>query len=244
NGVTTRDPIEVTGVNNRIQLAELERAYQHRQARSLMERGTTLLDPARLDIRGELTCGQDVVIDINVVFEGEVQLGDRVTIGPNCVIRDSTIGDDAVVLANSVIEDAKIGTGARIGPFSRIRPETELGPDVHIGNFVEIKKSRIADGSKVNHLAYVGDADIGYRVNVGAGTITCNYDGAYKHKTIIEDDVFIGSDTQLVAPVTIGRGATIGAGTTVTEDVEPERLIISRVRQKSISGWKRPHKEK
>jgi bifunctional UDP-N-acetylglucosamine pyrophosphorylase / glucosamine-1-phosphate N-acetyltransferase len=243
-GVETTDPIEVTGVNNRLQLAELERAFQGRWARHLMERGTTLMDPARLDVRGELSCGQDVTIDVNVVFEGCVKLGNRVVIGPNCVIRDAELGDDVVVLANSVIEEARIGAAARIGPFSRIRPETELGDDVHIGNFVEIKKSRIAAGSKVNHLAYVGDTDIGRRVNVGAGTITCNYDGAHKHKTIIEDDVFIGSDTQLVAPVTIGRGATIGAGTTVTENVEAERLVISRVRQKSIAGWQRPRKTK
>ncbi|MSR15284.1 MAG: UDP-N-acetylglucosamine diphosphorylase/glucosamine-1-phosphate N-acetyltransferase [Gammaproteobacteria bacterium] len=244
HAIATAEPTEVTGVNNRTQLAELERAYQRRQAHALMERGTTVMDPLRIDIRGELICGRDVIIDINAVFEGRVRLGDRVVIGPNCFIRDAELGDEAVVLANSVIEEAKIGVGARIGPFSRIRPETELGDGVHIGNFVEIKKSRIAKGSKVNHLAYVGDTEIGSRVNVGAGTITCNYDGAHKHKTVIEDDVFIGSDTQLVAPVTIGRGATIGAGTTVTENVEAERLVISRVRQKSIAGWQRPRKAK
>lgn len=242
-GVEARDELEVTGVNNRVQLAQLERAFQRAQAEALMTRGVTLLDPARVDVRGSLNCGQDVSIDVNVVFIGEVTLGDGVVIGPNCVIGDSRIGDGVEVLANSVIENAQIGRGARIGPFSRIRPETVLGPEVHVGNFVEIKKSEIADGSKVNHLAYIGDCEIGRAVNVGAGTITCNYDGASKHKTVIEDDAFIGSDTQLVAPVTIGRGATIGAGTTVTENVEPERLVISRVRQKSISGWQRPRKE-
>lgn len=243
-GVLTEDALEVTGVNDRSQLAEIERAYQHRKAEALMAQGVTLYDPARIDIRGQLDCGQDVIIDINAVFEGRVRLGDGVTIGPNCVITESILGSGVEVLANSVIDSAIIGSNARIGPFARVRPETELGANVHIGNFVEIKKSRIAEGSKVNHLAYIGDSEIGRNVNVGAGTITCNYDGAFKHKTIIEDDVFIGSDTQLVAPVTVGRGATIGAGTTVTENVEAERLVISRVRQKTIAGWQRPRKPK
>lgn len=242
-GVSARDALEVTGVNNRLQLAELERAYQRAQADALMAQGVTLLDPHRIDVRGTLTCGQDVTIDINAVFIGEVQLGNGVAIGPNCVISDTVLGDDVEILANSVVERARIGPASRIGPFSRIRPETVLGGDVHIGNFVEIKQTTIDDGSKVNHLAYIGDCEIGRSVNVGAGTITCNYDGAYKHKTVIEDDAFIGSDTQLVAPVTVGRGATIGAGTTVTENVEPERLVISRVRQKSIAGWQRPGKD-
>lgn len=241
-GVAARDATEVAGINNRAQLAELERAYQARCALALMESGVTLLDPARVDVRGEVECGRDTIIDINVVLLGQVRIGANVVIGPNCTIADSELADGVEVLANSVIEGAIVGPGARIGPFARLRPETELGPDVHVGNFVEVKKSRIGAGSKANHLAYVGDSDIGRNVNVGAGTITCNYDGAFKHKTTIEDDVFIGSDTQLVAPVRIGRGATIGAGTTVTEDVEPERLVISRVRQKSIAGWKRPRK--
>ncbi len=241
-GVAATNELEVTGVNNRVQLAQLERAYQHAAAQRLMETGVTLRDPARLDIRGTLDCGQDVIIDVNVVFAGRVRLGDGVVIGPNCVISESTLAAGVEVLANSVIDQAIIGADSRIGPFARVRPETELGPGVHIGNFVEIKKSRIAAGSKVNHLSYIGDSEIGRSVNVGAGTITCNYDGAFKHKTVIEDDVFIGSDTQLVAPVTIGRGSTIGAGTTVTENVEPECLIISRVRQKAISGWQRPRK--
>ena len=243
-GVLIADADEAMGVNNRRQLAEVERIQQRRVAESLMDAGVTLLDPARLDVRGELTCGRDVIIDVNVVFEGRVVLGDRVRIGANNVISASSIGDDVEILPNCVIDAAVIGPAARIGPFPRVRPETTLARDTHIGNFVEIKKSTIGEGSKVNHLAYVGDAEIGRDVNVGAGTITCNYDGAFKHKTIIEDDVFIGSDTQLVAPVRIGRGVTVGAGTTVTEDVEADKLVISRVRQKSISGWKRPRKPK
>jgi bifunctional UDP-N-acetylglucosamine pyrophosphorylase / glucosamine-1-phosphate N-acetyltransferase len=242
--VLISDEDEAMGVNNRRQLAEVERIYQRRYADALMDAGVTLLDPARIDIRGTLKCGRDVVIDVNVIFEGDVVIGSNVRIGANNVICNSTIGDEVEILPNCVIDAAVIGPNSRIGPFSRVRPETRLGRDTHIGNFVEIKKSDIGDGSKVNHLAYVGDAEIGRAVNVGAGTITCNYDGAYKHKTIIEDDVFIGSDTQLVAPVRIGKGVTIGAGTTVTEDVEADRLVISRVRQKTISGWQRPRKKK
>lgn len=241
-GVSASDANEVAGVNDRAQLAELERAYQRRCAASLMAAGVTLLDPARCDVRGEVECGQDTIIDINVVFSGRVRIGANVVIGPNCLLSDCEIGDGVEILANTVIEGATVGPGARIGPFARLRPETELGADVHVGNFVEIKKSSLAAGSKANHLAYIGDSEIGRNVNVGAGTITCNYDGAFKHKTIIEDDVFIGSDTQLVAPVRVGRGATIGAGTTVTDDVEAERLVISRVRQKTIAGWQRPRK--
>ncbi|MGR9090192.1 MAG: bifunctional UDP-N-acetylglucosamine diphosphorylase/glucosamine-1-phosphate N-acetyltransferase GlmU [Gammaproteobacteria bacterium] len=235
---------EVTGVNNRLQLATLERRFQRDRADELMERGVMLRDPDRFDVRGSLQCGRDVEIDINAVFIGDVTLGDRVRVGPNCVIENAVIGDDVEILPNCVIESAGIGDGSRIGPFARVRPETVLGRSVHVGNFVEVKKSHIRDGSKVNHLSYVGDSDIGKNVNVGAGTITCNYDGAYKHKTVIEDDVFIGSDTQLVAPVTIGRGATVGAGTTVTDDVGTDELVISRVKQKTISGWKRPRKDK
>ena len=199
-------------------------------------------DPSRIDVRGNLTCGQDVEIDVNAVFKGEVTLGDGVSIGPNCFIENASIGANVAVLANCVIDSATIGDGSKIGPFARVRPDTHLGHNVHIGNFVEVKKSDIGDGSKVNHLAYVGDSEIGRNVNVGAGTITCNYDGAFKHKTVLEDDVFIGSDTQLVAPVKVGRGATVGAGTTVTSDVEPDALVISRVKQKQISGWQRPKK--
>ena len=243
-GVLIADADEAMGVNNRRQLAEVERIYQRRAANALLDAGVTLLDPSRIEIRGELICGRDVIIDVNAVFEGRVVLGDNVRIGPNNFIANATIGNGVEILPNCVIDSATIGEVSRIGPFSRVRPETNLGRDTHIGNFVEIKKSDIGEGSKVNHLAYVGDAEIGRAVNVGAGTITCNYDGAFKHKTIIEDDVFVGSDTQLVAPVRIGKGVTIGAGTTVTDDVEADKLVISRVRQKTISGWQRPRKPK
>jgi bifunctional UDP-N-acetylglucosamine pyrophosphorylase / glucosamine-1-phosphate N-acetyltransferase len=235
---------EIMGVNNRAQLAELEREYQRQQAQRLLLAGVTLLDPARFDLRGRLEHGQDVAIDVNVIIEGTVTLGDRVRIGPGCVIRNAEIGADTLVHAHSVIEDAVIGANARIGPFARIRPETVLAKDVHIGNFVEIKKSDIGAGSKVNHLSYIGDTTIGARVNVGAGTITCNYDGANKHRTIIEDDVFIGSDTQLIAPVKVGAGATLGAGTTLTRDAPPGELTCSRARQETRPGWKRPVKKK
>lgn len=235
---------EILGVNNRKQLAELERAWQRLHAEALLLGGVTLLDPERFDLRGRLQHGRDVTIDINVVIEGEVQLEDEVSIGPNCVLRNVTIGVGTEVLANSVIEDAVIGAGARIGPFARIRPESRLADGVHVGNFVEVKKSVIGRGSKVNHLSYIGDTDIGAKVNVGAGTITCNYDGANKHRTVIEDEAFIGSDTQLVAPVTVGRGATIGAGTTLTRDAPAGELTLSRSRQQTREGWKRPVKKK
>ncbi len=235
---------EILGVNDRVQLAHLERVYQRRQAEALMRAGVTLADPARFDLRGELTAGNDSFIDINVLFEGTVRLGVRVRIGPNCVIKDAALGDDVEVLANSVIDDARIGRGSRIGPFARIRPATELGEQVHVGNFVEVKKSRVADRSKINHLSYIGDTHMGSGVNVGAGTITCNYDGANKHLTEIGDDVFVGSDTQLVAPVKVGDGATIGAGTTITRDVPPGQLALSRSPQKMIEGWTRPVKKK
>ena len=233
---------EVMGVNNKGQLAELERYYQHRQAERLMEQGITLLDPLRFDLRGELRVGQDVTIDVNVIMEGKVTLGDRVRIGPHVVIRNTKIGDDVEILSHCAIDDAVIESGCRIGPFARIRPETKLAVCVHIGNFVEIKKSKVGAGSKINHLSYVGDATIGRDVNIGAGTITCNYDGANKHQTIIEDGVFIGSDTQLVAPVTVGAGATVGAGSTITQDVPPKVLAVSRVKQSTVPGWKRPVK--
>ena len=235
---------EVVGVNNKVQLAELERIAQRDGAERLMEQGVRLADPARLDVRGELTCGRDVFIDVNCVFEGKVELEEAVEIGPNCVIKNARIGAGTRLAAFTHIEEAIVGPDGQIGPFSRLRPGTELGADVHIGNFVEIKKTTIAAHSKANHLAYIGDAIIGSRVNVGAGTITCNYDGANKFQTIIEDDAFIGSDTQLVAPVTVGRGATLGAGTTLTKDAPPDTLTLSRVKQVSVSGWKRPVKTK
>ena len=233
---------EVLGVNSKVQLAELERIAQRCTAEHLMEQGVRLADPARLDVRGELLCGRDVFIDVNCVFEGKVELDEAVEIGPNCVLKNARIGAGTRIAAFSHIEDAVVGADGVIGPFARLRPGTELAEGVHVGNFVEIKKSRIAAHSKANHLAYIGDAIIGSRVNVGAGTITCNYDGANKFQTIIEDDAFIGSDTQLVAPVTVGRGATLGAGTTLTRDAPPDALTVSRAKQISIPGWKRPIK--
>ena len=233
---------EVLGVNSKVQLAELERVAQRCTAEQLMEQGVRLADPARLDVRGELTCGRDVFIDVNCVFEGKVELDEAVEVGPNCVLKNARIGAGTRLAAFTHVEEAVVGPDGRIGPFARLRPGAELAEDVHIGNFVEIKKSTIAAHSKVNHLAYIGDATIGSRVNVGAGTITCNYDGANKFQTIIEDDAFIGSDTQLVAPVTVGRGATLGAGTTLTRDAPPGSLTVSRARQASICGWKRPLK--
>ena len=236
---------EVLGVNNRQQLAHLERVYQLAWAERVMLQGVTLRDPGRFDVRGTLeSVGQDVEIDINVLLEGRVSIGNRVSIGPNCVIRDSVIGDDVVIHAHSVVEEATVGRGCRVGPFARLRPATELGAEVHVGNFVEIKKSSVAEGSKINHLSYVGDARVGAGVNIGAGTITCNYDGANKFLTIIEDGAFIGSDTQLVAPVTVGRNATIGAGSTITRDAPEDALTLSRVKQVTLEGWKRPTKQK
>lgn len=234
---------EVLGVNSKVQLAQLERIAQRCTAERLMEQGVRLADPARLDVRGELLCGRDVFIDVNCVFEGRVELDEAVEIGPNCVLKNTRIGAGARLAAFTHVEDAVVGPDGRIGPFARLRPGAVLAEDVHIGNFVEIKKSTIAAHSKVNHLAYIGDATIGSRVNIGAGTITCNYDGANKFQTIIEDDAFIGSDTQLVAPVTVGRGATLGAGTTLTKDAPPQTLTVSRARQVSIVGWKRPAKK-
>ncbi|MBS3964296.1 MAG: bifunctional UDP-N-acetylglucosamine diphosphorylase/glucosamine-1-phosphate N-acetyltransferase GlmU [Methylomonas sp.] len=234
---------EVLGVNNREQLAHLERVYQFERARMLMAQGVTLRDPARVDVRGEFAeLGQDIDIDINVIFEGVNRIASNVKIGPNCLIKNATIADGVEILSHSVIEDASIGAGSRIGPFARIRPQTELAEHVHIGNFVEIKKSSVASGSKINHLSYIGDSEIGASVNVGAGTITCNYDGANKFKTVIEDGAFIGSDTQLVAPVTIGKNATIGAGSTITQNTPAEQLTLSRVKQVSVPSWQRPVK--
>jgi len=233
---------EVQGVNDRAQLAALERHYQQREAQRLMGEGLGLRDPARFDLRGELSFGHDVVIDINAVIEGRVVLGSGVTIGPNCLLRDCELGNGVEILANSMIESATVGEQSRIGPFARIRPETQLADHTHVGNFVEIKKSEVGSGSKINHLSYIGDSTIGSRVNIGAGAITCNYDGAYKHRTIIGDDVFVGSDSQLVAPVEIGAGATIGAGSTITRDIPSGELSLTRTKQKTISGWKRPAK--
>jgi len=234
---------ETLGVNSKVQLAELERVHQRNLAYALLEQGVTLADPARIDIRGSLVCGRDVTIDVGCVFEGDVTLADGVTVGANCVLRNARIADGAAIKPFCHIEDAVVGAKSMIGPYARLRPGTELGEDVHIGNFVEVKNSQIAAHSKANHLAYVGDSTVGSRVNIGAGTITCNYDGVNKHRTVIEDDVFIGSDTQLVAPVTVGRGATLGAGTTLTANAPAGKLTVSRTRQTTIDGWKRPTKQ-
>lgn len=234
---------EILGVNSRAQLAELERVLQTQIAHALLENGVTLFDPDRIDVRGELRCGKDVWIDVGCVFEGSVTLADQVRIGPYCVIKDTHIGEGTVIEAFSHLDGARIGPTNRIGPYARIRPGAQLAGDVHIGNFVEVKNSKIASQSKANHLAYVGDSIVGSRVNIGAGTITCNYDGVNKHQTVIEDDVFIGSDTQLVAPVKVGKGATLGAGTTLTKDAPPGKLTVSRAKQISIE-WQRPTKVK
>lgn len=235
---------EVAGVNSKVQLAELERRHQLNIAHALLEQGVTLMDPARIDVRGELVCGRDVVIDVGCVFEGRVELGDGVKVGANCVLVGATVGAGASIKPFCHIEGAAIGAASQIGPYARLRPGTELGEDVHVGNFVEVKNSTVAAHSKANHLAYVGDATVGSRVNIGAGVITCNYDGANKFRTVIEDDVFVGSDSQLVAPVTIGKGATLGAGTTLTKDAPAGKLTISRPRQMTVDGWKRPVKTK
>jgi bifunctional UDP-N-acetylglucosamine pyrophosphorylase/glucosamine-1-phosphate N-acetyltransferase len=235
---------EVLGVNSKVQLAELERVHQRNVADAMLVGGVRLADPDRIDVRGEVSYGRDVSIDVGCVFEGKVELGDAVEIGPYCVLKNVKVGAGSRIAAFCHFEDAVIGPDGVLGPYARLRPGTELGAEVHIGNFVEIKNSKIAAQSKANHLAYIGDAEIGQRVNVGAGTITCNYDGANKHKTIIEDDVFIGSDTQLVAPVTVGRGATLGAGTTLTKNAPPDALTVSRAKQMTLAGWERPKKVK
>ncbi|SNC61889.1 bifunctional UDP-N-acetylglucosamine pyrophosphorylase / Glucosamine-1-phosphate N-acetyltransferase [Marinobacter sp. es.048] len=236
------NPFEVQGVNNRLQLAELERWYQRQQADRLMTEGATLADPARVDVRGELSIGNDLWIDVNVVFEGKVSLGSNVSIGPGCVIKDATIADGTEIKANSVIEGAVIGANAQIGPFARIRPGTELAANTKVGNFVETKKAIVGEGSKINHLSYVGDASLGRNVNVGAGTITCNYDGVNKYQTVLGDGVFVGSNTALVAPVTVAAEATIGAGSTITRDVADHELAVARGRQRNIAGWEKPKK--
>ena len=234
---------EVLGVNNRIQLSHLERVYQQEQACQLMEQGVTLIDPARFDLRGSIEeLGIDIICDVNVIIEGKNSIGSNVKIGANTHIKNSIIGDNVEILANCVIDQAVIGQGSKVGPYARLRPETVLAEDVHIGNFVEIKKSSVAASSKINHLSYIGDSTVGSKVNVGAGTITCNYDGVNKFRTIIEDGAFIGSDTQLIAPVTIGKNATIGAGSTITRDSPENQLTLSRVKQISIAGWQRPVK--
>lgn len=236
---------EVEGVNDHLQLARMERVYQRRSAESLLRAGVQLADPARFDLRGTLAHGSDVFIDVNCVFEGRVELGDNVRIGPHCVLRDVSIAAGSIVESHSVLERATVGRDCRVGPFARLRPDAELADEVHIGNFVEVKKVRLGRRSKANHLAYLGDGDVGSGVNIGAGTIFCNYDGASKHLTVIEDDAFIGSDTQLVAPVRVGKGATIGAGSTITQDVPPDGLTLCRARaQKTFPRWRRPTRDR
>ena len=243
-GIKAHDPDEVMGINDKKQLAEAERALQKKRVEALMEQGVGFADPARVDIRGTLTCGTDVFIDVNAVIEGDVHLGDNTVVESNNLIRDSKLGANSVVHSNCHIEGAVTGNGCEIGPFARLRPGATLADDVKVGNYVEIKKSTIADGSKVNHLTYIGDAEIGTNVNVGAGTITCNYDGANKHKTVIGDDAFIGSGVELVAPVNVGKGANVGAGTTLTKLAPEDQLTVGRARQVTIKGWKRPSKDK
>ena len=243
HGVKTPDAWEATGVNTPGELAELERRYQRLQADRLLEAGVRLADPARIDVRGGLECGRDVAIDVNCVFEGRVTLADGVRVGANCVLRDVTVGNGTEVFAFSHLDSSVVGARCRIGPYARLRPGAELADEVHIGNFVEIKASRLGAASKANHLAYIGDAELGARVNVGAGTITCNYDGAEKHRTVIEDDCFIGSDATLVAPVRIARGSYIGAGSTISKDTPPGQLTVARAKQVSVPGWKPPKKK-
>ncbi|WMC10541.1 bifunctional UDP-N-acetylglucosamine diphosphorylase/glucosamine-1-phosphate N-acetyltransferase GlmU [Oceanimonas pelagia] len=235
---------EVEGANDRVQLAGLERAYQRMQAERLMREGVSLLDPARFDLRGTLTAGEEVVIDVNVIIEGDVRLGNRVKIGAGTILKNCVIGDDAEVKPYSIVENAELGSASSAGPFARLRPGAVLAEDAHVGNFVEMKKARLGKGSKAGHLSYLGDAEIGAGVNIGAGTITCNYDGVNKFQTVIEDGVFVGSDTQLVAPVRIGKNATLGAGSTVTKDVAEAELVITRVPQRHIKNWPRPVKKK
>nr|WP_160407791.1 MULTISPECIES: bifunctional UDP-N-acetylglucosamine diphosphorylase/glucosamine-1-phosphate N-acetyltransferase GlmU [unclassified Gilliamella] len=243
--IKTSQPIqqfEVEGVNNRLQLATLERQYQHQQTQNLLLAGVTLLDPTRFDLRGSLSHGKDVTIDCNVIIEGNVKLGNNVFIGAGCILKNCTIDDDSSISPYSIIEDSTIAKQCTIGPFARLRPGSQLDEQAHVGNFVELKKAHLGKASKAGHLSYLGDSEIGNNVNIGAGTITCNYDGANKFKTIIEDDVFVGSDTQLIAPVKVGKGATIAAGTTVTNNVNDNELVVSRVKQKQLAGWKRPTK--
>ena len=241
--VKVEDRWEVAGVNSKGELAAIERQYQLKAAQRLLNEAVTLADPGRIDVRGELSCGTDVAIDVNCVFEGKVTLDDGVRIGPNCLLRNVRIGPGTEILAFSHLEDSEIGARCRLGPYARLRPGNSLGDEVHIGNFVEVKASRIGKGSKANHLSYIGDTDVGAKVNVGAGTITCNYDGATKSRTIIEDDCFIGSDATLVAPVRIARGSYIGAGSTISKDTPPDQLTVARARQATHEDWKRPKKK-
>lgn len=241
----TADEWSVTGINSKTDLVQVERVHQSRIAQKLLQQGVTLKDPARLEVRGELICGRDTEIDVNCVFEGQVSLGDNVRIAANCVIKNATIAAGSQIAAFTHIDDTQIGENSRIGPYARLRPGTTLAADTHIGNFVELKNAQVDVGSKINHLSYVGDSTVGKNVNIGAGTITCNYDGANKFRTVIEDDAFIGSDSQLVAPVTVGRGATIAAGSTITKNAPAEQLTLCRAKeQRSIAGWKRPQKIK
>lgn len=242
--VAADDPWDIAGVNRRSELALLEREYQRRRALALADQGATVIDPFRLDQRGEVAAGRDCVIDVNVILEGPVSLGDNVHIGANCILTNVRIGDNVMVRPNTVIEDALIGDGAMIGPFARIRPGTRIAGDAHVGNFVELKNAELSRGAKVNHLSYLGDASVGEASNIGAGVITCNYDGARKHRTEIGADAFIGSNSQLVAPVRIGDGATVGAGSTISQDVPGNALAVSRARQRNIPGWKRPSKDR
>lgn len=244
SAVQCDDEWQVAGVNSKQDLATLERVYQHRQAARLLAQGVTLADPARLDVRGELTVGRDVEIDIGCIFEGKVQLADNVRVGPYCVIRNASIGAGTTLAAYTHIDDASLAEECRIGPFARLRPGTQLADHAHVGNFVELKNAQVDSGSKINHLSYVGDATVGKQVNIGAGTITCNYDGVNKSRTVIEDNVFIGSDTQLIAPVTVKAGATLAAGTTLTQDAPAGKLTMSRVRQFTLDNWQRPEKVK
>ncbi len=244
NPLVASNNVEVLGVNDKVQLAEVEAAYRQRAAHALMIGGVTVADPARLDVRGSVTHGTDVFLDVNVILEGEVKLGNRVRVGPNCVIRDCQIGDDTQVFANCVLDSSVIGAKCLIGPFSRTRPTAKLANSVHVGNFVEVKNAEMGNDSKANHLAYVGDATVGERVNIGAGTIIANYDGANKHRTVIENDVHTGSNSVLVAPIKVGAGATIGAGSTVIKEVAPGKLTVARARQVTLDNWSRPVKIK
>ena len=237
------DPLETAGVNSKAELAQAERALQAFEAQRLLDAGVTLADPARIDVRGSLHCGRDVTIDVNCVFEGEVSLGEGVSVGPNCVLRNVSVAAGTEIHAFCHLDEAAIGERCRIGPYARLRPGTQLAEDVHIGNFVEVKAGHFGRGAKANHLSYIGDAEVGARVNIGAGTITCNYDGLAKHRTVIEDDCFVGSDTTLVAPVTLARGSYIGAGSTISKNTPPDQLTVARARQMSVPGWKPPRKK-
>ena len=237
------EEISISGVNSKSELAYIERGLQLNKAEELMEKGVTVLDPNRIDIRGQLKCGQDVTIDVGCIFEGNVNLGNNVHIKPYSFIKNSDIDENSTIEAFSHIDSSKVGSSCRVGPYARLRPGTVLESEVHIGNYVEIKNSLVDQGTKINHLSYIGDSEIGKNVNIGAGTITCNYDGVDKHKTIIEDDVFVGSNTQIVAPLKVGKGATIGAGSTITKDVPKNDLTLSRAQQKTISGWAKPVKK-